>query len=207
MIEHYEIKSSPSVVRYFLKRVFENTTKPTSVNNIFNELKSAGLKVGKDSLYEWLDYASSIFLIHKLPCYTRSLLKESSMPAKYYVADNGLRKAVLYSQGPDEGKSLETVVHSSLLRGLGSEDRLFYFNENGSECDFLVQKGDRIEDLVQVCWELTSENRLREIKGLKAASEATGCKSCRIVTFDQEETIVQDGRSISVIPAWKWLMQ
>lgn len=207
MIEHYEIKSSPSVVRYFLKRVFENTTKPTSVNNIFNELKSAGLKVGKDSLYEWLDYACSIFLIHKLPCYTRSLLKESSMPAKYYVADNGLRKAVLYSQGPDEGKSLETVVHSSLLRGLGSEDRFFYFNDNGSECDFLVQKGDRIEDLVQVCWELTSENRLREIKGLKAASEATGCKSCRIVTFDQEETIVQDGLSISVIPAWKWLMQ
>ena len=102
---------------------------------------------------------------------------------------------------------METVVHSSLLRGLGSEDRLFYFNDNGSECDFLVQKGDRIEDLVQVCWELTSENRLREIKGLKAASEATGCKSCRIVTFDQEETIVQDGLSISVIPAWKWLMQ
>ena len=67
------------------------------------------------------------------------------MPAKYYVADNGLRKAVLYSQSSDEGKSLETVVHSSLLRGLGSEDRLFYFNENGSECDFLVQKGDRID--------------------------------------------------------------
>lgn len=63
---------------------------------------------------------------------------------KYYVADNGLRKAVLYSQGPNEGKSLETVVHSSLLRGLGSEDRLFYFNDNGSECDFLVQKGSTI---------------------------------------------------------------
>lgn len=207
MIEHYEIKSSPSVVRYFLKRVFENATKPTSVNNIFNELKSAGLKVGKDSLYEWLDHAGSIFLIHKVPCYTRSLLKESSMPAKYYVADNGLRKAVLYSQNPDEGKSLETVVYSSLLRGLGSEDRIFYFSDNGSECDFLLQKGERIEDIVQVCWELTTENRFREIKGLKTASEATGCKSCRIFTFNQEETIVQDGLLIRVIPAWKWLLQ
>ena len=203
MIEHYEIKSSPAVVRYFLKRVFENTTKPTSVNNIFNELKSAGLKVGKDSLYEWLDYACNIFLLHKVPCYTRSLLKESSLPAKYYVADNGLRKAVLYSQSSDEGKSLETVVFSSLLRGLGSEDRIFYFSENGSECDFLIQKGERIEDLVQVCWELTPENRIREIKGLKAASEATGCKSCRIVTFDQEETIESEGLVISIVPAWK----
>ena len=62
LIEHYEIKSSPAVVRYFLKRVFENVTKPTSVNNIYNGLKSQGMKVAKDSLYDWLDYAGNIFL-------------------------------------------------------------------------------------------------------------------------------------------------
>lgn len=35
-------------MRYFLKRVFENVTKPTSVNNIYNELKSQGMKVSKE---------------------------------------------------------------------------------------------------------------------------------------------------------------
>ncbi len=30
----------------------ENLTKPTSVHNIFNELKSIGMKVSKDYLYE-----------------------------------------------------------------------------------------------------------------------------------------------------------
>ena len=94
LIEHYEIRTSPSIVRYFLKRVFENLTKPTSVNNIYNELKSAGMKVGKDSLYDWLDYACNIYLLYKVPCYTKSVLKETTLPSKYYIADNGLSRAL-----------------------------------------------------------------------------------------------------------------
>ncbi len=204
LIEHYDIKSSPSVVKYFLKRVFENTTKPTSVNNIYNELKSAGMKVGKDSLYEWLEYACNIFLLYKLPCYTRSVLKESALPAKYYVADNGLRSAVLTTRSPDEGKSLETIVFFLLHGSLGSEDKLYYFRESAGECDFVVQRGNKVDELVQVCWELTKENRSREIDGLLAASEATGCRNCRIITFEQEETITENGLTIPVIPAWRF---
>ena len=95
MIEHYRISSPSEVVRYFLKRVMNNLTKPTSVNNIYNELKSQGLKVSKDSLYQWLDYACNIFLFHWVPKYTLSMVKGRVMPAKYYVADVGLRNAVL----------------------------------------------------------------------------------------------------------------
>lgn len=95
MIEHYRISSPSEVVRYFLKRVMNNLTKPTSVNNIYNELKFQGLKVSKDSLYQWLDYACNIFLFHWVPKYTLSMVKERVMPAKYYVADVGLRNAVL----------------------------------------------------------------------------------------------------------------
>lgn len=203
LIEHYEIKSSPSVVKYFLKRVFENTTKPTSVNNIYNELKSAGMKVGKDSLYEWLEYACDIFLLYKLPCYTRSVLKESALPSKYYVADNGLRCAILCAQSQDDGKSLETIVFAHLNNTLGSEDKLYYFREDSGECDFVVQRGGRVDELIQVCWELTKENRSREINGLASASEASGCSNCRIITFEQEETIKTDSLTVEVIPAWK----
>ncbi len=203
LIEHYEIKTSPAVVRYFLKRIFENVSKPTSVNNIYNELKSQGMKVSKDSLYDWLDYACNIFLLYKVPSYTRSVLKESTLPAKYYVADNGLRRAILNSQGPEEGKALENNVFLHLYRNLGSDDKIFYFNENSRECDFVVLRGGTIGELVQVCWELTPENRDREINGLVAAAEATGCSKCRIITWEQEETILQGSLSISVIPAWR----
>ena len=203
LIEHYEIRTSPSVVRYFLKRVFENLTKPTSVNNIYNELKSAGMKVGKDSLYNWLDFACNIYLLYKVPCYTRSVLKETTLPSKYYIADNGLRRGVLYTQSSDEGKELENIIFAFLHRSLGSNDKIFYFNEDATECDFLIQKGEDIHELVQVCWELTAENRSREIKGLTEAARATGCHNCRIITYEQEETIHEDGLTISVVPAWR----
>ena len=95
MIEHYHIGASPSVVRYFLKRVMNNLTKPTSVSNIYNDLKSQGLKVSKDSLYLWLDYACNIFMLRKVEKYDKSMVKQRTVPAKYYMADIALRNAVL----------------------------------------------------------------------------------------------------------------
>ena len=164
MIEHYHIGASSVVVRYFLKRVMNNLTKPTSVNNIYNELKSQGMKVSKDSLYAWLEYACNIYMFRRVPKYTKSLVKESMSPSKYYMTDIGLRNAVLLSQSEDEGKALENIVYMMLERSLKEDDRVFYFSE-AKECDFVIQRGDQIEELVQVCWELEETNIEREVGG------------------------------------------
>lgn len=202
MIEHYRITTSPDVVRYFLKRVMSNLSKPTSVNNIYNELKSQGVKVSKDSLYMWLDYACNVFLFHKVPQYTKSLVKERSMPAKYYVADVGLRNAVMLSQSEDEGKVLENIVYLMIQRTLTEDDKLYFFSEN-NECDFVVQRGGGISELIQVCWALDETNQTREIGGLLAASAVTGCEKCKIITFNQAKTLQYGNLSIDVIPAWR----
>lgn len=96
-----------------MKRVMNNLTKPTSVNNIYNDLKSQGLKVSKDSLYLWLDYACNIFLFRKVQKYTKSLVKQSSAPSKYYMADIAMRNAVLLPESEDAGKALETLFTST----------------------------------------------------------------------------------------------
>lgn len=201
MIEHYHIGASVSVVRYFLKRVMNNLTKPTSVNNIYNDLKSQGLKVSKDSLYLWLDYACSIFLFRKVSKYSPSLIKQNSAPAKYYMADVALRNAVLLPESEDTGKALENIVYLNLERTLGEEDCIFYFNES-KECDFVLQRGDAVAELVQVCWHLNEDNMIRETEGLLAASQATGCTHCTIYTFDQQTTLEKNGIRIEVRPAW-----
>ena len=201
LMEHYHINASPSVVRYFLKRVMNNLTKPSSVNNIYNDLKSQGLKVSKDSLYLWLDYACNIFMLRKVEKYDRSMVKQRSAPAKYYVADIAMRNAVLQPESEDAGKALENIVYLDLERSLGEDDRICYFNES-KECDFVVQRGERIAELIQVCWALDSENIEREIGGLLAASAATGCAQCRIVTFSQRQTIERDGLTLEVVPIW-----
>lgn len=201
MIEHYHIGASVSVVRYFLKRMMNNLTKPTSVNNIYNDLKSQGLKVAKDSLYLWLDYACNIFLFRKVQRYTKSMVKQSSSPAKYYMADIALRNAVLLPESEDAGKALENIVYLNLERSLGEEDQISYFYEQ-KECDFVVQRGERVSELVQVCWTLNEENMEREVGGLLAASTVTNCKQSKIITFCQQQTIEREGIRIEVLPIW-----
>ena len=202
MIEHYHIGASSVVVRYFLKRVMNNLTKPTSVNNIYNELKSQGMKVSKDSLYAWLEYACNIYMFRRVPKYTKSLVKESMSPSKYYMTDIGLRNAVLLSQSEDEGKALENIVYMMLERSLKEDDRVFYFSE-AKECDFVIQRGEQIEELVQVCWELEETNIEREVGGILAASAVTDCRTCKIITFNQQRTIQRGELIIEVFPVWR----
>ena len=202
MIEHYHIGASSVVVRYFLKRVMNNLTKPTSVNNIYNELKSQGMKVSKDSLYAWLEYACNIYMFRRVPKYTKSLVKESMSPSKYYMTDIGLRNAVLLSQSEDEGKALENIVYMMLERSLKEDDRVFYFSE-AKECDFVIQRGDQIEELVQVCWELEETNIEREVEGILTASSVTDCRTCKIITFNQQRTIQRGELRIEVLPIWR----
>lgn len=203
LLEHYHISASPSVVRYFLKRVMSNLTKPTSVNNIYNDMKSQGLKVSKDSLYLWLDDACSIFMFRKVEKYDRSMVKQRSAPAKYYVADIALRNAVLLPDSDEAGKALENSVYLDLERSLGEEDRVFYYYNESKECDFVVQRGGRIAELIQVCWALDDGNIEREVGGLLAASSALGCTTCRIITSSQRQTIECDGVEVKVQPAWE----
>ena len=197
LIEHYGIKSPSATVKYFLKRVMANITKPTGVNAIYNEMKSAGMKVSKDYLYDWLDYACRIFLFDRVPKYSVSYTKESLLPAKYYVADMGLRNAVLQPQSMDSGKALENIVFRSLKADMGDEDKIYYFSE-GKECDFVIQHSESITELIQVCWELTDENYEREMGGLLAASEYTGCRNCRIITFDRTDSLEYHGLQVEI---------
>lgn len=205
MIEHYNISASPSVVRYFLKRVFNNITKPSSVNNIYNDLKSQGLKLSKDSLYQWLDYACNIFLLHKVPKYSKSVIKQSTSLSKYYVADFALAKSVLLPQSEEKGKALENAVYMHLARHLNENEQIYYFNE-GAECDFVIANDEGVKELIQVCWELDEFNTPRECGGLCAASAATGCKKASIITCNQAQSIHYGELQINVVAAWDFML-
>lgn len=205
LIEHYSL-SSPETVRFFLKRLMANLSKPTSINGIFNDLKSQGKKLDKNRLYELADMACDIFMFFKVNRWSESIIKENTRSPKFYFIDNGMRNAVIMPQSDDDGKLLENAVFLHLRRHLDPMKKITYFNED-VECDFVVQQDEHIEKLIQVCWTLTNKDTLeREIRGLKIASEVTGCKDCSIITFDESDEILIDGLNITIIPVWKWLL-
>lgn len=206
MAEHYGI-SNTEVLRYFLKRMMVNLTKPTSIRSIYNDIKSQGLKVSKDDLYQWATWACNIFMFLRIPNYSRSLSKiESSMP-KYYCIDNGLRDAVILPHSDDLGKKLENTVFLHLYRNRTPLDRIFYYQGRG-ECDFVIQRGSDIIELIQVTWNMDDEStRRREIAGILEANKETGCHNLTIITLDTAENIsTPDGLTIRVIPAWRYIL-
>ena len=58
---------------------------------------------------------------------------------------------------------------------------------------------------IQVCYELTDDNKDREINGLLAALDAFNLNEGLILTYNQEDRIDVNHKNINVIPVWKWL--
>ena len=205
LVERYSI-SQVGTLRYFIKRLMNNLTKPTSINAIYNDIRSQGLKVTKDDLYLWADYLCECFMFIRISKFTKSLVKEQRNAFKYYFIDNGMRQAVLLPQSHDNGKLLENNVLLHLCRNCGMLDKITYYQGN-KECDFVIQQADHIKQLIQVTWTMDDkETREREINGILEASRATDCNNMLIITHNEEETITIEDKTISVIPAWKWML-
>lgn len=204
LAERHAIKNIEAL-RYFLKRVMQNLTKTTSINAIANDMRSNGVSVSKDDLYNWADWAVESYLFVRYPKYSRSLVKENQSLRKYYVIDTGMRQAVLMPQSEDKGKLLENIVALELFRRRGADRKMFYWQE-GHECDFVVQHEDYVEELIQVTWDMADEDtRKREIEGIKEAAKGTKCDKLTIVTRERKETIEEDGFQIEVVGIEEWL--
>jgi hypothetical protein len=138
--------------------------------------------------------------------YSKSLQKIESSQPKYYCIDNGLRSAILLPQSDDDGKKLENTIFLQLYRQRTPIDRIFYFQGN-TECDFVLQRGIDIVQLIQVTWSMQeADTREREIRGILEASKATNCQNLLIITADESEEIQVEGKQIQVVPAWQWLL-
>lgn len=206
LVEHYKI-SKISILKYFIKRIMSNLSKPTSINAIYNDIKSQGLKVSKDELYLWANYICSIFMFLRVPKYEYSLSKEEQSLAKFYSIDNGLYKAILLPRSDDNGKLLENTVLLQLYREKTPFSKIYYYKGN-VECDFVVQENECVNELIQVTWDMyDEETRKRETAGILEASKVTNCNNLTIITSDEETTIISNEKVINVVPAWKWLLR
>ena len=205
LVERHNI-SNTGVLRYFIKRLMNNLTKPTSINAIYNDIKSQGFKISKDELYLWADYVCECFMFLRISKYTPSLIEEQQSLRKYYFIDNGLRQAVLLPQSDDNGKLLENAVLLHLNRRLQPFDKITYYSGT-KECDFVIQHEQQVKALYQVCWDMQDTiTRQREIDGIIEASKITLCDNLFIITHDKEDIIIQDGKTINILPAWKWML-
>lgn len=201
LAERYNITNTVAL-KFFLKRIISSSTKQISINKIFNELKSSGIKIGKNTLYEFLEYVQNIYLALTLQKYDNSLINKELGEKKIYSIDIGLNNATEFRFSDDIGKSLENAVFLELKR---KEFDIYYYRTSKSECDFLVFDKNTICDVIQVTFDMGDENtKKREIKGLIEACKNFDLKSGTIITFDSEDELIENGIKIKIIPFYKW---
>ena len=106
------------------------------------------------------------------------------------------------------GWKLENIVCIELMRRYKPLFcDVFYYKETSSQVDFVIAKDGNVQELIQVSYDISSEKtRTREIRGLKNAAKKLKCNNLTLVTFEEQETIEEDGYTINIIPATKWLL-
>ena len=168
--------------------LLSNFCNPISANELAGELGMSSVATTK----KFCDYLNEPYLFFYLPRFNNKLKLMNKAPKKIYVVDNGFVQSTAFNLSENLGRLLENQVFVELLRrGYIPGQTLFYYRtRNDKEIDFVTRKGAKVEQLIQVCYDMTSEKtRKRELDALVEAAEELHCDNLLVITNSQEEKI------------------
>lgn len=205
VIERYQINNH-SLVKYFIKHLLQNISSPLSVNKLFNDLKSQGFSVSKDTLHLYLSYIEDAYAFFTVPIFSNSLRVQQVNYRKLYCVDIGLSEASVLGITERQGALLENLVYIELRRD--DLDEIYYYKTgSGQEIDFFVIHNKKRKQLIQVALNLDdSATRKRELGAIFEAMEELHLSSAMIITRDIEDHLSESKRDVEVIPFWKWAL-
>ncbi|MDT8390157.1 MAG: ATP-binding protein [Lentisphaeria bacterium] len=192
-----------AALRYLTRRLMSASASHFSVSKFYNELKSQGMKCGKDTLHDYLQHLEDAFLFSGVFLDTPSERRRMVNPRKMYAADHGLVWACVPPGGNwGMGHALENAVYTELLRRDHAPN--YGITRNGYEIDFVVKLRDGRRLAIQVCADPGDPATLaREVRALTDTDPDT---TLLLLTSFTEDDIEADGRSIRMVPAWKWFL-
>lgn len=169
----------------------------------YNSLKKLFNLGSTNSAIAFVSHLEDSYLLFTIPKFDYSLKKQIINPKKAYSIDNGLSNANSASFSEDKGRMLENLVFINLRKNYKS---VFYFKDK-NECDFVAGEKAKISLAAQVCYNLNEDNKNREVNGLLEALEKLKLHEGLILTYNQEEEIKIEKKTIKVKPVWKWLLE
>lgn len=158
-----------SVVKY----MFDNIGNETSVRNIERGLSAGGHKISVPTIDRIIEGLLDSFLMYKCDRYDIKGKQYLDSNSKYYVADIGLRTAMLGIKDMDAGHILENVVYLELIRR-GYEVSVGKIHKGSKlvEVDFVAKKSGGVVEYYQVALNVIGTELLeRELAPLKAIED------------------------------------
>lgn len=205
VVERHGVDNLPSL-RYLQRRLLASPGGRFSISKLFNDLKSQGLRVGKDTLHDYLAYLEDSFLLFTITVASSSARVRQVHPRKCYPVDPALAAAISFRASGDLGHLLETAVYLELRRR--GRSLAYVATASGSEVDFLAEdlRGNR--ELIQVCTTLEEPTtRQRELRALDEGMRELSLGHATLVTLREEGVAEVAGRPVRIVPAWRWLLE
>jgi predicted AAA+ superfamily ATPase len=141
------------ILERLIEYVFSNTGKTFSALSISKYLKSQRMNVSVDTILNYLNIITNAFLIYKVKrndLIGKSILKTEE---KYYIADQGIREAIIGNNENIVEMLLENIVYIELLR---RGYTVYIGKVKNQEIDFVAKKG-KLTKYYQVCYIMESE--------------------------------------------------
>jgi len=163
IVSRYNIRDV-HLLEQITRFVFDNSGSITTTKKISDYLKSQHIKIGVQTVQNYITYLQDAFLINKAGRYDIKGKKYLELFEKYYGNDTGIRHSVLKYKADDISKLLENIVYLELLR---RGYTVFVGKIDNLEVDFIAEKNDE-KLYIQVSYLLASkETEDREFGSLE----------------------------------------
>ena len=202
IVDRYNI-TNRSLLKILNKYCFTNIATLVSLTKLYNDFKSQGFRLSKDTVFNYISHLEDAYAIFTLPIYRNSIKGEQRNPKKIYAIDNGFKKIYDYAISKDMGKLYE----NSLFLHLRRQTKDIYYFKQKQEVDFYARI-DGVEHLVNVSYNIEDDKtRTREITGLVEAMEYFKLNEAYLVTSEEDNIITIGNKTIYIVPLYKYLLQ
>ena len=141
----------------------------------------------ENTVKKFADYLQESYLFYLLPRFDNKLKLMQKAPRNVYLVDNGFIAAKSFEVSENAGRRLENMVFMELMRrGFVPGRSLFYYHTSSGdkEIDFVCRTGHRVDELVQVCYDISTLSTLkREMDALRRAAKELRCEKKTIVVW------------------------
>lgn len=147
----------PAQLEKVMLFLLDNIGNTFSAKTIIDFVKSQGRTISNETMYGFLKALEGAFIIHKVPRYDIKGKRILETQEKYFVADLGIRNAILGYRDNDISGMLENIVFMELLaRGY----TVNIGKQGSAEVDFVAERRDE-RLYIQVSYLLADETVTR----------------------------------------------
>jgi len=206
IMDRFKIKNE-TMLKALLMLLLNSTI--YSISKIYKTLRSAGHKIGPTTVMKYISYIENSYFLNNLFIFSYTVKDRLQYPKKIYFIDNGFINALSSTFSKNTGRLFENIVFNKIKSELKINEELFYWKDKRQkEVDFVVKKGNKIINLIQVSSNLDNiGTKEREINNLLKANKELNCNNLTIINKDIDSKEKIGGQTIKFTPLYKFLLE